>query len=389
MSAAPTRASGTIAAPGKPERWWRPRRPGRRLIAGIAVLLLLVGLTVALTISLGGGGGSNGGAVDNGSATSLANVKRRSLSSQTQVDATLGYAGSYRIVNQARGTITYLPAVGKVVRQGEVLYRVDGTPVVLLYGSVPVYRRLAKGTSGADVKQLNADLVALGYATSAELDPDSDAFGASTKAALKKLQADLGLAETGTLALGQAVFLPGAARISVVSATLGSGAGPGAPVLQATSTRRLVTIALDAAQQSEVKVGDRVTITLPDNRTTPGVVSSVGTVATTPTSDSADSNSSPTVDVQVTPTHPAATGRLDQAPVSVSITTDSVKNALVVPVNALLALAGGGYAVEEVKPGGVHRLVPVELGLFDDAEGLVQVSGRGLHAGQRIVVPAS
>jgi hypothetical protein len=118
-------------------------------------------------------------------------------------------------------------------------------------------------------------------------------------------------------------------------------------------------------------------------------VSSVGTVATTPSSDSPDSNSSPTVDVQVTPTQPAATGRLDQAPVSVSITTDSVKSALVVPVDALLALAGGGYAVEEVRPGGVHRLVPVELGLFDDADGLVQVSGRALHAGQRIVVPAA
>jgi HlyD family secretion protein/Putative peptidoglycan binding domain len=389
MSAAPTPASGTVAAPGKPEGRWRPRRPGRRLTSGIVVLLVVVGVSVAVTISLAGGGGSNGAAVDNGSATSLATVTRRSLSSQTQADATLGYAGSYRIVNQARGTLTYLPAVGKVVRQGQVLYRVDGKPVVLLYGSVPVYRALAKGMSGADVKQLNADLVVLGYATSTELDPGSDEFSASTKTALKNLQADLGVAETGTLTLGQAVFLPDAARISEVSATLGSGAGPGAPVLQATSTRRLVTIALDAAQQSEVKVGDRVTITLPDNRTTPGVVSSVGSVATTPSSDSADSNSSPTVEVGVTPTRPAATGRLDQAPVSVSITTNSVKNALVVPVNALLALAGGGYAVEEVKPGGVHALVPVELGLFDDAEGLVQVSGRGLHAGQRIVVPAS
>ena len=32
-----------------------------------------------------------------------------------------------------------------------------------------------------------------------------------------------------------------------------------------------MTIALDAAQQSEVKVGDKVTITLPNNQTTPGV----------------------------------------------------------------------------------------------------------------------
>jgi hypothetical protein len=60
-----------------------------------------------------------------------------------------------------------------------------------------------------------------------------------------------------------------------------------------------------------------------------------------------------------------------------------------VPVNALLALASGGYAVEMVDADGTHRLVAVSVGLFDDAEGLVQVSGRGLAAGQRVVVPAS
>jgi hypothetical protein len=74
--------------------------------------------------------------------------------------------------------------------------------------------------------------------------------------------------------------------------------------------------------------------------------------------------------------------------VNVSITTESVEGALVVPVDALLALAGGGYAVE-VAEGRVHHLSAVTLGLFDDADGLVQVSGRGLSAGQRVVVPAT
>jgi len=60
-----------------------------------------------------------------------------------------------------------------------------------------------------------------------------------------------------------------------------------------------------------------------------------------------------------------------------------------VPVNALLALAGGGYAIEVVGAAGVHRLLAVTLGLFDDAAGLVQVNGSGVRAGQRVVVPAS
>ena len=63
-------------------------------------------------------------------------------------------------------------------------------------------------------------------------------------------------------------------------------------------------------------------------------------------------------------------------------------DAYVVPVDALLALAGGGYALEVVGAHGVHHLEAVSLGLFDDADGLVQVSGAGLGAGQQVVVPA-
>ena len=54
--------------------------------------------------------------------TSTALVTRRTLVSQTQVSATLADAGAYTIVNQATGTITTLPAVGRTVRQGGVLY---------------------------------------------------------------------------------------------------------------------------------------------------------------------------------------------------------------------------------------------------------------------------
>jgi hypothetical protein len=143
-----------------------------------------------------------------------------------------------------------------------------------------------------------------------------------------------------------------------------------------------VTVALDAAQQAQVRVGDKVTITLPSNTTTPGVVSSVGSVATPGASGSA-----PTIEVQVKLAHEAAAGDLVQAPVNVSIVTASVDTALVVPVHALLALAGGGYAVETVDAAGAHRLAAVTLGLFDDADGLVEVTGDGLRAGRRIVVP--
>jgi hypothetical protein len=134
-----------------------------------------------------------------------------------------------------------------------------------------------------------------------------------------------------------------------------------------------VQVALDASQQTDVAVGEKVNITLPDNQTTPGVISSVGTVAgcpsgagsggsgsnsATPGMDTCSSGSTPTVPVDVTPSRPTATGTWDQAPVQIGITTATATNALVVPVTALLAQPGRGYAVEIVGAHGSKDLLP-------------------------------
>ena len=346
-------------------------------------------------------------------AAQTAQVERRTLSAMVSQAGTLTYrarsdGSPYSVINQASGTYTKLPAAGQVIPQGHVLYRVNDRPVVLLHGSTPAYRTLSAGATGADVAELNADLVALGYANSAELSPTSSSFGSGTSAALEKLQAALGVTQSGKLKLGHAVFEPSSVRVTSVSAQPGGSAQPGETVLQGTSTTRQVQVALDASQQTSVAVGDRVSITLPNNRTTPGVVSSVGAVATCPSSSgsggsgsssaapgtdicsSASSGSStPTITVGVTPSRPAATGTWDQAPVQGGITTASVPNALVVPVTALLARSGSGYAVEVVGAFARNHLVPVSLGLFDDAEGLVQVIASGLAAGQEVVVPST
>src|SRR6266699_3305050 len=187
----------------------------------------------------------------------------------------------------------------------------------------------------------------------------------------------------GSLSLGQVVFEPAALRVATVTGSLGGPAS--GPVLTATSDRHMVTIPLDASQQSEVKAGDRVTVTLPDGTTTPGVVSSVGTVATT---SGSGPNATATIPVQVQLTDPKAAGTLDQAPVTVNITTASVKNVLAVPVGALLARPPGEYVVEVADPGNTRHYVPVRPGIFDDNSGLVQVTG-ALAPGQRVVVPAT
>jgi len=378
----------------------RRRRRRRWAAVGLVVVVVVLAVEGAVTGGFGRGGKPP---ASNPYPVSTATVTAGSLTEQTQVDGTLGDAGSYTVVNQAPGTITALPAVGQVVRQGQILYQVSGDPVLLLYGSVPAYRALSEGMTGRDVTELNSDLVALGYANSgyvAEL--GWDYFGWDTRYALEQLQQNLGETETGVLALGQAVFLPGAIRVSGLGqgTTLGGTAGPGAALLTAVSTTPQVTVDLDPGLQTEVKAGDKVAVTLPSGGTTPGVISSVGTVASSRSSTSSggssgssssndSSNSSgATIPVEVSLSDPKAAGGLTSAPVTVTITTASVSNALIVPVTALLAQSGGGYAVEVTGPGG-HHVVAVTPGLFDDANGKIQVTGSGLAAGDQVVVAGS
>ena len=242
--------------------------------------------------------------------------------------------------------------------------------------------------TGQDVSQLNHDLVDLGYADRADIVALGwDYYSWETAYAVQRLEEHLGVSfPPGSLSLGQVVFEPEALRVSQVTGSLGGPAS--GPVLAATSDRHVVTIPLDVSQQSEVKAGDTVTLTLPDGTTTPGVVSSVGTVATTSGSGQGQSPTT-TIPVQVTLTDPGAAGTLDQAPVTVNITTESSPGpVLAVPVTALVAQSPGGYVVEVVGPGNTRRWVPVTPGIFDDADGLVQVTG-ALTPGQRVVVAAS
>ena len=498
-------------------------RARRRVLAGVGLVLTVAVVVLIATDPFAGQAESGAGVADNTTATSLASVTRQSLSSQTQVSGTLGYAGSSSIrvpsgtapsavqqadqqLSSAQGmlsaaraslagdvqalfgqqatlaaardketvdctgqgaaesassgpssggggsgpcagdvqavssaeqgstaatmkvkgdrsqvsaaekqlasarsslastrsvaavygqssTFTKLPSAGKIIARGQSLYEISGQPVVLLYGPVLPTRAFIAGMSaGSDVGELDGNLEALGYGQGLS----GDQFSAATAAAIRAFQSAHGLSVTGALALGSVVFEPGPVRVTSVTATVGQTVMPG-PVLTVTSTARQVKVALDAAQQASVKVGDAVTITLPDNQTTPGRISYVSSVATSPASSKpggggggggGEEEDSPTIEVHITPSDPTATGHLDQAPVNVSITTESVQEALAVPIDSLLALAGGGYALE-VSEARVHRLEAVSLGLFDDAQGLVQVSGQGVSAGQRVVVPAS
>jgi hypothetical protein len=368
-------------------------QPRGRLRGPVAAVLVLVVLGAGAGIAWAAGAFRSHGSSGSGPGAqppATQPVVREDLSSVVPVDATLGYAASYTVRGPGGGALTWLPSAGQVIGQGQVLYRVDnGSPVVLLYGPVPAWRALDEGLTGADVTQLNRGLVALGYADGPDISALGwDYFSWETAYGVQRMESALGVpSPPGSLPLGSVVFEPRGIRVSDV---LGSLGGPAVgPVLAATSDQHVVTIPLSTAQESEVAVGDAVTVTLPDSASTPGKIASVGTVASGSASDA-------TVQVTVTLTRPSVAGTLDQAPVTVYISTGSSPGpVLAVPVGALLAQsvtgngeAGGQYAVEVIGAGNTRRLVPVTVGIFDDNSGMVQVTG-ALMPGEHVVVPAT
>jgi hypothetical protein len=321
-----------------------------------------------------------------------AKVEKGRLSDMVSLYGTLTYrarsdGSPFAVINRARGTYTKLPNAGDRVDCGGVLYRVDDRPVLLLCGSTPAYRSLSQGASGPDVSELNANLVQLGYATRAQLDSSFGHFRSATASALEKLQSKLGEDRTGSLQLGQAVFLPEPVRIATVTGELGGTAQPGAQVAQATSGTLEVQLALDPSQQDEVKTGDRAQITLPSNTAVTGRVARLGRVAQVPAGQNGAAGAA-TIPAYISLDHPERARGLDKAPVQVNITTKGVESALNVPVTAIVGRSGGGYAVEVVRADGRRELVAVKLGLFDTAGGRVQVEG-DLRVGDRVVVPSS
>ncbi len=121
-----------------------------RTRAAIAVLVVgaAAGGLAAAAVIMAPAGHPGTAAADPSAAVpaSTAAVQQRDLSSQVNVNGTLGYAGSYPVTNQARGTVTSVPGTGDIIGQGHVLYQVDGKPVVLLRRVPPPVRTYGSST---------------------------------------------------------------------------------------------------------------------------------------------------------------------------------------------------------------------------------------------------
>src|SRR5262249_5665109 len=266
----------------------------------------------------------------------------------------LGHAAAPPVINELPGPSPSLPRAGTVIRRGQVLYRVDDQPAVLMRGRVPAWRPFALGmTDGPDVRELQANLIALGYAAGL-LSAPTGQFDLSTLYAVERWQLANGYPVTGQIDLGQVVFLPSAIRVGAQNAAPGQAATPGQQPYQATTDQRTVTVPLNPDLPT-VRPGEAVSIVLPSNATTPGTAVVIGPApAAPPSGSSGGSGNSGSADTSggsttppaaatemltVRPDRPGATGTGDGVPVQVSLPTQSVSGVLAVPVTALLALS--------------------------------------------------
>lgn len=395
---------------------------GRARIAALGGLTLAA-VAIVLAVLLQASGrprAATGSALPAGDTT--VTVQRRTLTEHAQLNGTLGYGSTLELYDRLAGTFTWLPSVGSVIQRGQTLFKIDQLPIVLMYGSVPAYRTLKEGVSdGRDVAQLNENLVALGYDPYGQIS-DYERFSEATTAAVRRWQQAEGLPQTGEVELGRVIFAPGARRVTAVKPTLGQdppagegskaptepegghkeparkepakskdpskqgspskgapseadepsgGAGAGTPALTTTSTQQLVQLQVEADQQQLAHVGHSAPVTLPSGRTVSARITSVGTVAT-------ESGNGGKATIAVTLALERPVSHLDAAPVTVELVKEKRRDVLTIPATALIATAGGGYAVEALE--GERRVqMPVTPGMF--ADGYVQIEGAGIHEG--------
>lgn len=347
-----------------------------RSIAGAVVALGVVVAVVAAVTTQGGGAGAQTNGDKNGAHLSSASVERRDLADRETVSGTLGYGDAVDLPSAANGTITAEAAEGSIVDRGQTLYEVDGVPIPLFFGARPFWRALSVNTEGEDVRELEANLVALGYGSGLTVDTK---FTSATTRAVKKWQKAIGHDDTGIVQPGDVVVWPSKVRVAQHKVDVGDRAGNA--VVSVTGTSQIVSVRLDVSKRSYVRAGDMVQVELPDGTKVGGRIYSVGRVATVD-SGGDNSDTTPKIDVVVALDSTSGLDGVDQMPVDVYITRDTAKNVLAVPVRALLTLAEGGEAVEVVH-GSTTQLVAVDTGTF--ADGWVEIDGN-VKVGDRVVV---
>jgi peptidoglycan hydrolase-like protein with peptidoglycan-binding domain len=365
-------------------------RPRRRLLAW-----LTLGVVLAVGAGIGAWLWASGSTESSRAETgpvATAEVTRTTLTATETWEGTLGHGSPFTVAAQVTvppsesgsesaspsATVTRLPVQGATLGRGDELYRVNEQPVTLLLGTIPMYRDLVPGTSGPDVRQLEANLAKLGYG---DVTADNE-YTASTAAAVRAWQSEIGAEVTGVVARGSAVFLPERGLVDSLHVGVGDVVAPGTPILDVTGTEQVVSLEVEVDDRDLIEVDTEVTVALPDGREVAGTVTSLNVVETQPPPGTAEgaapAEADPVAEVEVTLAKTVPEEFIG-GPVDIVVGIDERNDVLTVPVNALLALAEGGYGLEVVGDDGSTEIVAVDTGLF--ADGRVEVRGTGITEG--------
>ncbi len=333
----------------------------RWLIAGGTVVAVAVAATVGVAIGSQGDDSNTAAATTPQSDLNVAAVTRRDLARREELDGTVGFGDETPLVLPIEGTLTSLPEPGTVIDHGSVIAAVDDQPVIAIRSDATLWRDLGPSVEdGDDVLAIERMLAQLGYAAEYDVTVDGDWTDATTNA-VEAFQEDHGQDDDGEITRGEIVFIPGALRVADVGGVLGQPASEAG--ITVTATDPTINVQLEVADATLLAAGDGVTVELPDGTTVPGTVVSIGEAST-------DESGATTIPVEVT-----VEGGVELptgSPVDVLVEIVAAEDVLAVPVEAVLALAEGGYAVE-VREGSGTQLVGVELGTF--ADGFVEITG--------------
>src|SRR5262245_14839025 len=343
----------------------------RWLIAG-GVATIGVAAAVGVAVSARDSDPQAPAATPSAANAKVATVTRRDLARNEELDGTVGFGDESPLVLPLDGTLTSLPSPGDVIEEGAVIAMIDGRPIVAVVGTTPLWRDLGPGVDdGADVLEVEQALERLGFAAEFDVTVDGDWTDATTRA-VKEMQEHFGQDDDGEITRGEVVMIAAPQRVASVGGVPGQPSSEAA--IEVSGRDQVVSVALDVADASLVAVGDEVTVELPDGTDVAATVSEIGDASTGESGDA------------TLPVEFVVTGGFDLptgSPVDVLVTVVAAENVLTVPVEAVLALAEGGYAVE-VRDGASTHLVGVELGTF--ADGLVEITG-DVAEGAEVVVP--
>lgn len=299
-------------------------------------------------------------------------VRRGDLVETKEQTGEVSFGEPWAAPIDTRGIVTSRHDKGEVINPGEPLIWINNKPVTLAAGQTPLYRTLelqgtkkSKHMTGDDVRQLQEFLLSKEIDDKGRLEADG-IFGVSTKRAVKAWQKSQGLEETGAVDRTQLVFYPNAVRIDGEPRI-----GADFTELQISEASQQVKASFDSKSRTFLPIGGTITLEAGDD-TIEGTITSVESKVGDDGSQKLEAT------IESSSPLPAGVER-----VNVVATRTVAENALIVPVRAVLALAGGGYGLE-VNTGTGLELRAVELGeVVDD---LVEISG-DFAEDDEVVVP--